>query len=128
MGDRDFSACTGARQHLSNPGFTAGSDETQEIFGRGILRVQPHSPRRTYFFTFLPDTVDLQLTTSREAYDDRAPCSNGGSIKPSKSHGPSHQIRGKRGPYSSTENILLLKLKKTTCHGLTSPDVFQPEK
>ena len=71
-GDRDFCACTGAPQHPSNLGFTAGSDETQEIFGRGIFRVQPHGPRRAYFFTFLPDTVDLQPTTSREAYDDRS--------------------------------------------------------
>lgn len=109
-------------------GFAVGSDETWEIFGRGILRVQPYGTRRAYFFPFLLDTVDRQPKTSREAYDVRAPCSNGSSTKPSKSNGSSHQIRGKRGPYSSAENILLVKLKRTTCHGLTSPDVFQSEK
>ena len=30
-------------------------DETQEIFGRGILRVQAHGPRHVYFMTFLPE-------------------------------------------------------------------------
>lgn len=29
--------------------------ETQEIFGRGILRIQTHGPRRAYFMTFLPE-------------------------------------------------------------------------
>lgn len=30
-------------------------DETQQIFGRGILRIQTHGPRHTYFMTFLPE-------------------------------------------------------------------------
>ncbi|KAJ5239537.1 hypothetical protein N7468_004156 [Penicillium chermesinum] len=29
--------------------------DTQEIYGRGILRMQAHGPRQVYFMTFLPD-------------------------------------------------------------------------
>ncbi|KAJ6018392.1 hypothetical protein N7499_003708 [Penicillium canescens] len=30
-------------------------DKTQEIFGRGVLRIQTHGPRQAYFMTFLPE-------------------------------------------------------------------------
>jgi hypothetical protein len=36
-------------------GLAASLDQTQEIFGRGVLRVQAHGPRHAYFMTFLPE-------------------------------------------------------------------------
>jgi hypothetical protein len=38
--------------------FLPSPGETQEIFGRGIIRIQPHGQRQAYFLTFLPDVVD----------------------------------------------------------------------
>ncbi|TQB67601.1 hypothetical protein MPDQ_005173 [Monascus purpureus] len=37
--------------------FPSTAGEAQEIFGRGILRIQPHGPRNAYVITFLPDVV-----------------------------------------------------------------------
>lgn len=38
--------------------FLTSPGETQEIFGRGIIRIQPHGQRHAYFLTFLPDAVN----------------------------------------------------------------------
>ncbi|KAE8372394.1 hypothetical protein BDV26DRAFT_297917 [Aspergillus bertholletiae] len=37
--------------------FLSTTGEAQEVFGRGILRIQPHGPRSAYVITFLPDVV-----------------------------------------------------------------------
>lgn len=37
---------------LTNPG------GTHEIFGLGIIRIQPHGQRHAYFLTFLPGAVN----------------------------------------------------------------------
>lgn len=42
----------------------SSSDEAQEVFGRGILRIQPHSPRNTYIITFLQDIAQPASTPS----------------------------------------------------------------
>jgi hypothetical protein len=53
-----------ASQATSGVGFVTGPGEAQEIFGRGIIRIQPHGPRHAYFLTFLPDVVDRPLSRS----------------------------------------------------------------
>lgn len=65
---RNNSACTrhydrdtgsmGVSQHPSGVGLPTSPEEAQEIFGRSIIRIQPHGPRHAYFLTFVPDTVD----------------------------------------------------------------------
>ena len=51
------------REHLSpsqrpqDASFAFNSDVAQEVFGRGILRIQPHGPRNAYIITFLPDVI-----------------------------------------------------------------------
>jgi len=53
--------CIGAFQAPSVD-FPTSPGEMQEIFGRGIIRIQPHGPRHVYFLTFLPDAVDRPLS------------------------------------------------------------------
>lgn len=48
----------GVSQHPSGVGFPTSPGEAQEIFGRGVIRLQPHGPRHAYLLTFLPDDVD----------------------------------------------------------------------
>ncbi|GLA78953.1 hypothetical protein AtubIFM55763_001118 [Aspergillus tubingensis] len=50
--------CTSLSQALLNGGLAVTLGETQEIFGRGILRIQTHGPRHAYFMTFLPEAPD----------------------------------------------------------------------
>ncbi|RHZ59573.1 uncharacterized protein CDV56_101052 [Aspergillus thermomutatus] len=70
LGAEDQNAgCTSAladdatREHSGSPQrppenvFPSTSGEAQEVFGRGILRIQPHGPRNAYVITFLPDVV-----------------------------------------------------------------------
>jgi hypothetical protein len=47
--------CTGQPQTPLASGLAVTLGETQEIFGRGILRIQTHGPRHAYFMTFLPE-------------------------------------------------------------------------
>ncbi|KAJ5161363.1 hypothetical protein N7492_006755 [Penicillium capsulatum] len=47
--------CTNQSQSPLDSGFAVGLGETQEIFGRGVLRIQSHGPRHAYFMTFLPE-------------------------------------------------------------------------
>ncbi|ODM19086.1 hypothetical protein SI65_05703 [Aspergillus cristatus] len=42
----------------------ASTDGAQEVFGRGILCIQPHGPRNAYIITFLPDVVPPASTPS----------------------------------------------------------------
>lgn len=48
----------GVSQHPSGVDLPTSPGEALEIFGRGIIRIQPHGPRRAYFLTFVPDAVD----------------------------------------------------------------------
>jgi hypothetical protein len=41
--------------NLSVGGLDVTLGKTQEIFGRGILRIQAHGPRHVYFMSFLPE-------------------------------------------------------------------------
>ncbi|KAL2816402.1 hypothetical protein BDW59DRAFT_9894 [Aspergillus cavernicola] len=72
---RNTSVC--ASQPPSKGGFHTSSGEAQEIFGRGIIRIQPHGPRHAYFFTFLPDAVDHPLSRSPSALDSDEPSCTG---------------------------------------------------
>ncbi|KAF7136892.1 hypothetical protein CNMCM5793_006507 [Aspergillus hiratsukae] len=50
--------CIAAHEAPSGVDFLTSPGEAQEIFGRGIIRIQPHGQRHAYFLTFLPDAVD----------------------------------------------------------------------
>lgn len=47
--------CTGLSRTPLDAGLAVTLGETQEIFGRGVLRIQAHGSRHAYFMTFLPD-------------------------------------------------------------------------
>lgn len=47
--------CTNQSQSPLDSGFAVSLGEIQEIFGRGVLRIQSHGPRHAYFMTFLPE-------------------------------------------------------------------------
>lgn len=49
--------CSGQSQPPLDGGLAVAVGETQEIFGRGILRIQTHGPRHAYFMTFLPEVT-----------------------------------------------------------------------
>lgn len=49
--------CLSLPQRPPDSGFALTPSEAQEVFGRGILRIQPHGPRHAYFMTFLPYVV-----------------------------------------------------------------------
>ncbi|KAJ5115529.1 hypothetical protein NUU61_001288 [Penicillium alfredii] len=46
-------------QNRSNGGSAVTLGKTQEIFGRGVLRIQNHGPQNAYFITFLPEVTQL---------------------------------------------------------------------
>ena len=48
---------TSRSQNRSNGGSAVTPGKTQEIFGRGVLRIQSHGPRNAYFMTFLPEVT-----------------------------------------------------------------------
>ncbi|KAF4243065.1 hypothetical protein CNMCM8980_000205 [Aspergillus fumigatiaffinis] len=50
--------CIAAHETPSGVDSLTSPGEAQEIFGRGIIRIQPHGQRHAYFLTFLPDAVD----------------------------------------------------------------------
>ncbi|GFF61393.1 hypothetical protein IFM51744_10671 [Aspergillus udagawae] len=50
--------CIAAHETPSGVDCSTSPGEAQEIFGRGIIRIQPHGQRHAYFLTFLPDAVD----------------------------------------------------------------------
>lgn len=47
--------CPNQSQTPSGSGLAVSLDQTQEIFGRGVLRIETHGPRHAYFMTFLPE-------------------------------------------------------------------------
>lgn len=47
--------CPDQSQTPSGGALAVSLDQTQEIFGRGILRIQSQGPRQAYFMTFLPE-------------------------------------------------------------------------
>ncbi|KAJ5346787.1 uncharacterized protein N7506_000040 [Penicillium brevicompactum] len=47
--------CPDQSQTPSGGGLAVSLDQTQEIFGRGVLRIQTQGPRQAYFMTFLPE-------------------------------------------------------------------------
>ncbi|KAJ6112325.1 hypothetical protein N7523_008386 [Penicillium sp. IBT 18751x] len=50
--------CTSQAPNPLDGGFAVALGKTQEIFGRGVLRIQSHGPRHAYFMTFLPEVTD----------------------------------------------------------------------
>lgn len=61
----------------SNPldgGFAVTLGKTQEIFGRGVLRIQSHGLRHAYFMTFLPEVTDPpSMVSPSEMHPDLSP-------------------------------------------------------
>ncbi|EYE95255.1 uncharacterized protein EURHEDRAFT_377351 [Aspergillus ruber CBS 135680] len=53
--------CLSQRPQDSSIAFIDGA---QEVFGWGILRIQPHGPRNAYIITFLPDVIPPASTPS----------------------------------------------------------------
>ncbi|THC89787.1 hypothetical protein EYZ11_010750 [Aspergillus tanneri] len=50
-------ACPQSPQKSPDSRFAVTPTEAKEVFGRGVLRIQPYGPRHAYFITFLPDVV-----------------------------------------------------------------------
>ncbi|EGC45165.1 hypothetical protein HCEG_04380 [Histoplasma capsulatum var. duboisii H88] len=63
--------CSGSVRPLSIPDTADGAKETQEIFGRAIVRIQPHGVQNAYFFTFLPDAINPRATVSPTPLPER---------------------------------------------------------
>lgn len=129
--------------------FLTGPGEAQEIFGRGIIRIQPHGPRHAYFLTFLPDVVDRPLSHSPPGLSPVPPsCTERATYISSKASAPegrnvrlarrraqtreaspkarnirgTHQVNSRKGtPWSLEEEELLVKLKRD--QGLRWSDV-----
>jgi hypothetical protein len=81
--------CIGASQATSGAGLFTGSGEAQEIFGRGIIRIQPHGPQHAYFLTFLPDVVDRPLSCSPPGLSSvPPPCAERATYTSSKASAP----------------------------------------
>ncbi|KAJ6101877.1 hypothetical protein N7486_004304 [Penicillium sp. IBT 16267x] len=49
--------CTSQSPNPLESGFAVTLGKTQEIFGRGVLRLQAHGPRHVYYMTFLPEVT-----------------------------------------------------------------------
>ncbi|KMU81590.1 hypothetical protein CISG_09203 [Coccidioides immitis RMSCC 3703] len=86
--------CSSSVRPLSIPNTAAGANETQEIFGRAIVRIQPHGAQNAYFFTFLPNIINLQATVSPSPAPDMT------------SHSP-----GSRAQWTQAEDNRLAALK-----------------
>ncbi len=126
-------------QHPSGVGLPSSPGEAREIFGRGIIRIQPHGPRRAYFLTFVPDAVDhppcharprptfdpppcperATLTSSTEGSVGKgnmqlAPrrTQNGRANPKARNHHSTRRDSSRKGmPWSPEENKLLAELK-----------------
>ncbi|KAF9882642.1 hypothetical protein FE257_005815 [Aspergillus nanangensis] len=57
LSDDDMRGLSGLSHRPPEDSFPSTAGEPQEVFGRGILRIQPHGPRNAYVITFLPDVV-----------------------------------------------------------------------
>ncbi|TQB67483.1 hypothetical protein MPDQ_005489 [Monascus purpureus] len=107
--------CANTFQNLSNSDKTT-ADEAQEIFGRGILRIQPHGHRCTYSFTFLPEAVYSELPSPPPRVSpEHSTCSDSRSQSQS-SRRATRRRQYKRIPYTPTENQRLTELRGQ--HGL----------
>lgn len=60
----DVGKCTSQSQKPLEGGLAVTPGKTQEIFGRGVLRIQAHGPRHAYFMTFLPEISHRPSTPS----------------------------------------------------------------
>lgn len=68
---------TGHSPDRSNGGSAVTLDKTQEIFGRGVLRIQSHGPRNAYFMTFLLEVTQPPSPPSpSEMPPDRSSCAD----------------------------------------------------
>lgn len=97
---------TGVSQQSPNLGSVTGPNETKEVFGRGILRIQSHGPRHAYFMTFLPDathcdTALISPETPRGSSQD----SSADSSCLSKRRQATHQASSKRIRSSSATEM-----------------------
>lgn len=102
--------CANTFQNLSNSDKTT-ANEAQEIFGRGVLRIQPHGHRRTYSFTFLPEAVYSELPSPPPRVSpEHSTCSDSRSQSQS-SQRATRRRRYKRIPYTPTENQRLTELR-----------------
>ncbi|KAB8213504.1 hypothetical protein BDV33DRAFT_210134 [Aspergillus novoparasiticus] len=107
--------CANIFQNLSNSDKTT-AHEAQEIFGRGILRIQPHGHRCTYSFTFLPEAVYSELPSPPPRVSpEHSTCSDSRSQSQS-SRRATRRRQYKRIPYTPTENQRLTELRRQ--HGL----------
>ncbi|KAJ5365182.1 hypothetical protein N7517_008068 [Penicillium concentricum] len=61
--------CPNQSQTPSGGGLAVSLDQTQEIFGRGVLRIETHGPRQAYFMTFLPEVSHPPLCRHRTCKD-----------------------------------------------------------
>ncbi|KAJ5608661.1 hypothetical protein N7528_009228 [Penicillium herquei] len=52
-------------QTVQASGTASTLGESQEIFGRAVLRIQAHGPRHAYFMTFLPEVSHSSATPSQ---------------------------------------------------------------
>ncbi|KAL2836343.1 hypothetical protein BJX68DRAFT_37383 [Aspergillus pseudodeflectus] len=139
----------GAFEAPSGVDFLTSHDEAQEIFGRGIIRIQPHGQRHAYFLTFLPDAVDHppchvqpRSTPDQSLFTKRAPHTSSkasalekgdmqlarrqtqnqrANLKTRNNHSTRHKNSRKGLPWLPEEQGLLVKLKKD--QGLHWPDV-----
>lgn len=107
--------CANTFQNLSNSDKTT-ADEAREIFGRGILRIQPHVRRCTCSFIFLPEAVysELQSPPPRVS-PEHSTCSDSRSQSQSSRRATCRR-QYKRIPYTPTENQRLTELRGQ--HGL----------
>lgn len=64
-------------QRRPDGNFRPASSEAQEVFGRGILRIQPHGPRNAYIITFLPDVVEAAHRSSASELCEESSSSTG---------------------------------------------------
>lgn len=97
---------TGASRQSPNLSLVASPDETEEVFGRGILRIQSHGSRHAYFITFFPDvahcyTIPLSPETLRGSSQD----SNIDSRTLSKPHQSAYRDLSNRIRYSSVTEM-----------------------
>ncbi|KAE8155577.1 hypothetical protein BDV40DRAFT_283433 [Aspergillus tamarii] len=100
--------CANTFQNLSNSDKTT-ANEAQEIFGRGILRIQPHGRRCTYSFTFLPESVYSERPSPPPRLSpEHSTCFDSRSQSQS-SRRATRRRHSKRKSYSSAENQRLLE-------------------
>ncbi|GIJ84993.1 hypothetical protein Asppvi_003848 [Aspergillus pseudoviridinutans] len=115
--------CIAAHEDPSGVDFLTSPGEAQEIFGRGIIRIQPHGQRHAYFLTFLPDAVDrLPSHVQPRSAPDRPVCTKRAPHPSSKARAVEKgnvqlaprqtQNPRKRKPWLPEEEELLVELRR----------------